>query len=338
MKKNLLNIFTIVVPAIILINCIFSDKSNINIMQTLENSNLGWLLCAILSMVSCWLFESVSLHLISKKINKNMNFKEAIHTSMIGQLFNCITPFASGGQPMQAYCMVKCGIPIGQASSILLIKFIIYQIILTLYSLIALIFRFQFFANQVSDFSYLVFIGFIVNSIIVIGLICVGFFPNITKGSLIWGINILNKFKLIKDKEKKLENINNEINNFYNSFKFLKNNILAILKSSFVIFLQLTAFFAIPYFICLALKVPNIDLFTIISAGAFVLMISSFIPLPGGSGGAEASFYLFFGIFFPKTGIIAMAILIWRGVTFYMPILAGILCSNINKTNFSTNI
>lgn len=65
-----------------------------------------------------------------------------------------------------------------------------------------------------------------------------------------------------------------------------------------------------------------------------MLMITSFIPLPGGSGGAEAGFYLFFGMFFPQSGVIAIAILIWRIFTFYMPIVAGVIFSNIVKFNY----
>lgn len=41
---------------------------------------------------------------------------------------------------MQAVHMVKCGVPLGVASSSLLVKFIVYQGTLTLYSLVILLF------------------------------------------------------------------------------------------------------------------------------------------------------------------------------------------------------
>lgn len=337
MKKNILTIITIVIPAFILFVCIFYNDSPVNIIQVLKDTKLRWLACAALSMVVSWFLESLSLHIMSNKISKKLKFKNAIQTSMIGQLFNCITPFASGGQPMQAYCMVKCGIPIGQASSILLTKFIIYQIVLTVYSLLALIFKFKFFADSVSGFGYLVLVGFFINLIVVVCLAGIGFFPKITKKFLNLIIRILSKFNLVKNKEEKIKSVDTEMDNFYESFQFFRQNIFAIIQSSIIMFLQLTAFFIIPYFICLALGVPNIDLLTIISAGAFVLMITSFVPLPGGSGGAETGFYLFFSIFFPQTGVIAIAILIWRAFTFYMPIIAGMLFSNAIKSKKLAN-
>lgn len=337
MKKKIFNVLIMVIPIIVLIVCIVGNDSSINMIDVLKDTKLRWLVCAGLCMVMCWFLESVSLHIVSNKISKKLKFKNAVQTSMIGQLFNCITPFASGGQPMQAYYMVKYGMPIGQATCILLTKSIIYQIVLTLYSLFVLIFKFRFFATNVSDFTYLVFIGFFVNLFVVICLTSVGFFPNITKYILFLGIRILNKFNLIKNKEEKMESISIEMDSFYESFQFLKQNVGAITQSSIMILFQLTAFFTIPYFICLALGIPNIDLFTIISAGAFVLMITSFVPLPGGSGGAETGFYLFFSIFFPQTGVIAIAILIWRAFTFYMPILVGMLFSNAIKFNAPAN-
>lgn len=327
LKKYILNIFTIIVPIAILIYFLFSENNLYNIIFAIKSAKIRWLVCAALSMVTYWILESISLYIVSSTINKKLKFENSFKTSMVGQLFNCITPFSTGGQPMQAYCMVKYGIPLGQASSILLAKFIIYQIVLTLYSLVALIFKFSFFANKISKFSYLVLIGFTVNLFVFIALMGIGFLPNITKNICIFFVHTFDKIKIIKNSAKIIENIEIEINNFSQSIKFLKRNICSMLQAAFIIFLQLTAFFIIPYFIILSLKISNADLFTIISAGAFVLMITSFVPLPGGSGGAEAGFYLFFGIFFPQTGIIAIAILIWRILTFYMPIIAGIIFS-----------
>ena len=60
---------------------------------------------------------------------------------------------------------------------------------------------------------------------------------------------------------------------------------------------------------------------TMVAAQVFVTMVSAFVPLPGASGGAEGSFYIFFGMFF-KSAIIP-AILLWRIITYYANILVG---------------
>ena len=51
-------------------------------------------------------------------------------------------------------------------------------------------------------------------------------------------------------------------------------------------------------------------------------MITSFVPLPGASGGAEISFITFFRLFFPEN-MVSMSTLFWRLITFYLPIIVG---------------
>lgn len=63
---------------------------------------------------------------------------------------------------------------------------------------------------------------------------------------------------------------------------------------------------------------------TVVASAAFILMISSFVPLPGASGGAEGSFYMFFRMFFKASGSVSVAILLWRLFTFYLPIVVGV--------------
>ncbi|MCT7728190.1 MAG: flippase-like domain-containing protein, partial [Lactobacillus iners] len=43
-------------------------------------------------------------------------------------LFNAITPMSTGGQPAQIVALKQMGISVGKATSVLLMKFIIYQI------------------------------------------------------------------------------------------------------------------------------------------------------------------------------------------------------------------
>lgn len=330
-KNTKLNIAILLTSTVILIVCMLFIDTPSNIFNALKHAKIEWILCSLIFMIIYWLLEGLSLYVVANYLNTKLSFIEAFKISMIGQLFNCITPFASGGQPIQAYYMVKNKIHIGEASCILLAKFIIYQGILTIYSLIILIFKFKIFANTINNFAYLVFIGFILNLFIVIGLICIGIFPKFTANIVNKVIEILNKFNIIKDKQTIINNLSSEINNFYSSFKFLRTNIKILIKTSIIIIIQLTAFFIIPFTICKSLQL-NINLFTVISASAFVLMISSFVPMPGASGGAEGSFYLFFGMFFKTKKIIPIAILIWRLITFYLPIFTGMIFLTMFKS------
>ena len=88
----------------------------------------------------------------------------------------------------------------------------------------------------------------------------------------------------------------------------------------FLTVIQLTFIFAIPYTVYRAFNFYGARVFDMITGQAFVTMVSSFMPLPGGSGAAEGSFYVFFEMFFtPNT--IKSAILVWRIITYFMNII-----------------
>ena len=152
------------------------------IAASLLGADRRWLAAGAGCMLLYWVLESACLHLAARRAWPAQRLGDSVVTSMIGQLFNCITPFASGGQPIQAFYMTRGGMPVGKASSVLLAKFIVYQTVLALYSAGVLVFAYRSFVGQVEGFTQLALIGFAVNAAVVVVLFCVGFFPKITGG------------------------------------------------------------------------------------------------------------------------------------------------------------
>lgn len=148
-------------------------------IQALWKMMLGmrplWILAAMGLMVVYWVFESLGLHLAVSRFVPTQNPGDTFCATMIGQFFNCITPFSSGGQPMQAWYLVKKGVSLSFASCSLLIKFIVYQFVLTIYSALTLLLCFKSFAGRISSIGWLIFVGFGVNLLVITGLLCLGF-------------------------------------------------------------------------------------------------------------------------------------------------------------------
>ncbi|TCL45417.1 lysylphosphatidylglycerol synthase transmembrane domain-containing protein [Harryflintia acetispora] len=324
-RKNIFNLLVLLVTAAVVVGCLFLVDTPAAIFGALRRVHPVFLWGALGCMLFYWLFESLALHLTAKRVYPGQRLSDSVSVSMIGQLFNCITPFASGGQPVQAWRLARCGMPLGEASSALLCKFIVYQTVLSVYSLITLLFRFSYFASRVSGFSVLVLVGFCVNFAVVVGLVCICFFPRAAKALGMALIRLLCKARLCKRPQEMTEKLSREIEGFTKSFRLLRRSGWILLGLVVMTVLQLTAFFAASYFVCLALGAREVSAFTVICASAFVLMVSSFVPLPGASGGAEGSFFVLFGLFFPSAGSVALAVLLWRLVTFYLPIAAGSL-------------
>ncbi len=294
------------------------------IIRTFKIANLGWLFVALLLMILFWLLESSVFHLIVRCFHKKQRFRSSVTTSMIGQLFNCVTPFSSGGQPVQAYHMTKTGIPLGISSSCLLIKFIVYQIVLTIYSIVVLVAKWEYFSSQISGFGYLVFIGFLINTGVMFFLFAICFFKNLTQKIAFGVIRLLTKLKLLKKPDEITNRVAKELAEFHEGFLLLRKHLRMMFTTFLLTALQLTVQFSIPYFLCLTFRVDTLSPVLVICALAFVTMISSFVPLPGASGGAEYSFYTFFSPFFRDTSLINLILLLWRLLTFYLPIIVGL--------------
>ncbi len=330
-KFKWINWTVIVISIIAAIVYIIAVDRPENIVAAICSIRIHWLIVAAMMIVLYWLLESLVLHVVTKKLHPPQKFFESLRTTMVGQFYNCVTPFASGGQPMQAYSMAKSGVPLGIAGSSLLVRFVIYQFALTVYSLVALVIFWGFFTSEVTGMAFLSIIGFTVNSVVMAGLLCIVFARKFAKRFAVWGIRLLGKLRLVKRVEERIIETEAELDRFYAGVQLVRKNVFVLVRMFIYSILQLTAFFLIPYFLCLAFGQSGVSPFEVVAAQAFVTMISSFIPSPGAAGGAEISFVTFFTIFMQGSNL-NLSMLLWRMLTFYAPLLVGgivsLSCSN----------
>lgn len=324
MKFKRLNIAILAIVFVGVIAWVIYEDGWDNILRMFGMLQPLWMSCAVLMMVFYWLLESWILHGIVKSFYDKQRFRDSLTTSMIGQLFNCVTPFSSGGQPIQAYHMTRTGVPLGVAGGALMIKFIVYQICLTIYSIVMLLFFWKPLSANVSGFGYLTFVGFAINSAVLLLLGAICFFRGFTSRASHGLVHVLARIHLVKDREKTDRYIEEQLEEFHASFLAIRRHPGMMIRASILSLLQLTVFFLVPYFICLAFGIRGIPIPMALAAQSFVVMISSFVPLPGAAGGAEYSFHTFFSGFFAASEAgINLAMLLWRLLTFYLPILVG---------------
>ena len=323
-KSNKLNLIICGIAFVImLLYMLFVDKID-NLIKSITSINPAFLLIAVGFMVGYWFFEAAGLHLAAKSLDSKVKFKDSIFVTMIGQYFNCITPCATGGQPMQVYYYTKRGLSLGSAMTALVCRFIVYQFILTVYSIVLLVCKLSMFTDGIfNGLTVLVLIGFAVNTAVIVMLFMVAFFRKPTTKLAHGIVKLLGKMKIIKDHQEKIVFIDNELGQYHENFLFIKSKPVLILKMCVLTAIQLFLYFSITYVIYLGFGLSETDLFTIIACQAFVLMISSFVPLPGALGAAEGSYAAFFGDIFGS--FTAFSTFIWRFLTFYLPIIIGLI-------------
>lgn len=293
-----------------------------NIINVLKSVDYRWVLAGLVCLLIHWTCESLNLHIPIKKMYSNQKFTNSIKVAMIGQLFNNITPFSSGGQPMQAYELNKTGKRVSDSLSAMAIKFIITQTALVVSTLVVVVIEFDFFKTLMQNYLWVAIIGFIVNIIAIIVMILAGIKKEIIIGITNPMVKLLGKIHILKDTEKTIEKLNESIDNFGNQFVTMKSEKTMVIKMFLIAVIQSMAYYSITYMVYRAFGNYGISFLQIIPTQAFLLLIMTFIPTPGSGLGAEGGFYLLFNSIF-QNGTINMSILFWRIYTFYLPIIVG---------------
>ena len=103
----------------------------------------------------------------------------------------------------------------------------------------------------------------------------------------------------------------------------LKENKKNVLLGILVNIMALIFLYSVPIILIKGIDVSaNINYITSLVAVSYVMLIGSFVPIPGGSGGIEYGFIHFYG-YFLSNSVLVSVMLIWRVVTYYIGMIFG---------------
>ncbi len=347
-------VFNLIVFAITVYLAVFffaSEDGLIDLLSTPNSFILGWIIVAFLVFVSNIFIDTVVTIVFVKSKYKEFRFIDALKVAFVGVFFGAITPSNTGGQPMQLYLMSKMNISVGFGSACMTQKFIVYQIVTTVFSIFAVIFKFDYFQDAFTNIWSTLFIvfGFSVQMLVTGLFLLVSFCSGIT-AKIISGIDkLMKKIKIIKNPDKKIQRLKREVEMFHKANSELFKNPRIIILTYSLVALQVLASLSVPYFIYISFDMPNIAVqngiepagfIDFICIQSFVLFTSNLVPLPGASGGAELAFTMYFSKFFVigEVNKIKPAILLWRLITYYGAIIISAPFSYYTKDKHSDDI
>lgn len=330
-------IFNLVVASIsiyLLIYFLVSEDGLIELLLTPNSFNLGWAFIAFLVFDLNILLDTFVTLVFIRSQFKSFRFIDSLKVAFVGVFFGAITPSNTGGQPMQLYLMSKMNVGVGFGSACMTQKFIVYQVVTTVISVLAVAFRFEYFQSAFTNIWSTLFIvlGFSVQLLVTSLFLVISFCKTITHKIINLIYKIMKRMKFVKNPENKIERFRVEVDQFHTANReFMKNPKLLVTIYALV-FLQVLVILSVPYFIYISFGMPEVaiasgavpaNIFDFICIQSFVLFTSNLVPLPGASGGAELAFTMYFGQFFVLGGVnkIKPAILLWRLVTYYGAIL-----------------
>lgn len=328
MKFKIGSLFSGLFLTLSIIYIIYKDL-HITLFKALSDINIYWFIIALSCALIYVCFEATILWLLVNKDQKYPYLK-ALKVTVIGLFFSGITPFNTGGQPAQIIELKNQEIGVGKSSSYLMIKFIIYQAILVVYTSLVLVYKLPMLREYYPKASLLVMTGFTINIVVILSLCLITVNANKSERMIKKIIMFLNRIRIIKSPKKYVKSTKKQIEQFHDQIIALKSETSTVIKVSICTILQLTFYFLVPYFIYRSFGLNTFNWHDFIASTSFVLLITAFIPLPGGSGGAEGSFYYLFSQFFIGN-LIVPAILIWRVVTYYLWMFIGAVIIMIKK-------
>ena len=323
-KKHLWGVAIVLVISGIVLYVDLRSTPIAQLEQAARNINLIGLGAVFSLMLLSYVFEASILAVLTKRKNEPKRSKWSFfRIPLIQALFNAITPMSTGGQPSQLAAMVQMGIEGGRATSLLLMKFIIYQIVVFLAYVTTIITGFHMVATKFAGLAVFIAIGFLIHVSSIAFLLAILFAYNWTKKTANWIMNILAKFINQKRVDIWRKNTLDKIETFYEESQKLKREKKKLIVCVILTVLQLLCFYSIPYMTLVTLNV-SADWTSVTQMNIMIIMFMAIIPIPGASGGAEYSFQTLFSTFISSNGTLIVGMFLWRFVTYFFGMILGI--------------
>lgn len=285
----------------------------------MQSVQISWLVVACLCMLLYLVF-GIAAYAIAVWLDPKspVGVRDLISVEASGIFFGNLTPMMMGSTPAQIYRLTKAGQNVGEAGAIQFTRFIVYQFGLVLWGAILMLARMPFFAKQYGDITLLCVFSFGGHVLILLGIFAIALMPKTVTSVGHWGINLLARMGVSRAKTDAWHAfLDNEIHAFSSKFRHAAGHVKSMSLTVLITMLQLAFFYLVPYYLMLAFGHHEVDFFSVMAASAFVQLLSSAVPLPGGTGGAEGGFALFLGHFYGNAA--TAGYLLWRLITFIAP-------------------
>lgn len=318
-KKIIFNgVFLAVVFALTIYD-VFHGEDLSSMMDAIHRADKRWLIPGI-ALVAFFIWgESIIIWYMMRSSGIQLKKRTCFLFSSVGFFFSCITPSASGGQPMQIYYMKKEKISIPVSTVILMIVTITYKLVLVVIGIGIAIFGRGFLHKYLEGILPVFYLGLALNIFCVTFMTILVFHPLLAKAIMVKGMKLLERLHLVKKKDGRLKKLEDSMDTYRNTAAYLKNNPFVIVKVIGITFIQRMALFAVTWFVYQAFGLHGTGFWEILFLQAVISVSVDMLPLPGGMGISET---LFLNIFSPVFGgLLLPGMVLSRGLGYYGELL-----------------
>ena len=314
-KKIIFNGVFLAVVFALTIYGVFHGEDLSSMMDAIHRADKRWLIPGI-ALVAFFIWgESIIIWYMMRSSGIQLKKRTCFLFSSVGFFFSCITPSASGGQPMQIYYMKKEKISIPVSTVILMIVTITYKLVLVVIGIGIAIFGRGFLHKYLEGILPVFYLGLALNIFCVTFMTILVFHPLLAKAIMVKGMKLLERLHLVKKKDGRLKKLEDSMDTYRNTAAYLKNNPFVIVKVIGITFIQRMALFAVTWFVYQAFGLHGTGFWEILFLQAVISVSVDMLPLPGGMGISET---LFLNIFSPVFGgLLLPGMVLSRGLGYY---------------------
>lgn len=330
-RKKMIFSYVYIVVTIVVILILVSNSLEIDqFRNAMFNLNTTWIGICLLGVLMYWVTDALLIkQIISYSVQEKKGFWACFKYSVVGLYYGALTPFASGGQPIQIIYMKKDNMDVGKSTAVISIKFFAYGCSMCVIYILCMILRGGYLYANYSSVFWISAVSFLVNLLGVVGIVLAMLNSDFAKKICNWFINAFYKLKIIKHPQKPLAKVEKVINDFSNASSCIlihkRKTLLSILISCFNIFFLLV----IPYLVYRTFGLNQYNWLDLFALNTFMYLSIAFIPTPGATFAAEGGFRLMFFAMFGH--VIMLAIALWRILTYYVILIAGSVFVIINQ-------
>lgn len=314
-KKAVWNGIFLLVVFLLTIYGVFHGKNLEEMIEAIKSADAKWLIPGVFLVIFFIWGESIIIWYMMRSFQIHLKKRICFLFSSVGFFFSCITPSATGGQPMQIYFMKKEKIPIPFATVILMIITITYKLVLVVIGIGIPLFAGGFLHRYLEGILPVFYLGLLLNVFCVTFMTLLVFHPVLAKNIIVSIMDFLEKFRIIKKKKERRIKLVKSMEVYRETAAYLKEHKIVIFNVIMITFIQRMALFGVTYMVYRAFGMSGTNVWDIVFLQAVISVSVDMLPLPGGMGISES---LFLKIFVPVFGSLTLpAMVISRGLGYY---------------------
>ena len=290
------------------------------LLHYLSTVNLTYMIPGVICVVCFILGESVILHYLFRTLKLPSRFSHCCLYSFIGFFYSCITPSASGGQPMQLVAMHKDQLPVAPATVVLAIVTITYKLVLVVIGLAVMLLQPAPLMVYLDSVQGIMYLGLFLNVVCIGALLLVVFHPAVVRNLTAWAMGLINKIRPLKDPKGIEQKVENLIGQYEGAADFYRSHKLIMLKVFLITLVQRILLFAVTWFVYLSFGLSVHGPALVTALQGMISVAADMMPTPGGMGISET---LFLEIFAPIFGseLVLPGMVVSRGISYYTQLL-----------------